>query len=224
LLLILGIVAFVGKVLLQNLSNARRHRADQPSAASWGGERYAVVTAQLALLATARALQHDLQHYAETATTNTIIGLASALQEATLTIRRYSDHWRYGTVHVQRVGTLDEAERAFNQAVGQERAKLSEELTTNIEGVRRQTPRRESAKADEGGQYLVVTLIVATGYPEFTEYRTPSLQDMEDTLQRLGTLLAADLLAVEVIWSPAGPDDTLTEDELLYEYAELSGL
>lgn len=223
-LVIFGIVALVGKVLLQNLSNARRNRAGQPSAGSWGGERYAVVTCQLALLATARTLQRDLQHYAETATTNTVVGLASALQEATMALRRYSDHWRYGTVHVQWVGTIDEAERAFNQAISQERAKLSEELTTNIEGVRRQTPRRGSPKADEVGQYLVVTLIVATGYPEFTAYRTPSLKDMEDTLQRLGTLLAADILALEVIWSPENPDDALTEDELLVEYPELSGL
>jgi uncharacterized membrane protein len=223
-LFILGIVAFVGKVLLQNLANARRSRTGQPSAGSWGDERYAVVTCQLALLATARTLQQDLQHYAETATTNTVLGLASALQEATMALRRYSDYWRYGRVHVQPVGTIDEAERAFNQAISQERAKLSEELTTNIEGIRRQTPRRESPTADEVGQYLVVTLIVATGYPEFTEFQTPSLKDMEDTLQRLGTLLAADLLALEVIWSPENPDDALTEDELLVEYPELSGL
>jgi uncharacterized membrane protein len=223
-LLILGIVVLVGKVLLQHLSSARRDRAGQPSAGAWGGERYAVVTCQLALLATARTLQRDLQHYAETATTNTVIGLASALQEATTALRRYRDYWRYGMVHVQRVGTIDETERAFNQAISQERVKLSEELTTNIEGVRRQTPRRESPEADEVGQYLVVSLIVATGYPEFTEYRTPSLNDMEDTLQRLGTLLAADLLGLEVIWSPENPDDAMTEDELLAEYPELSGL
>ena len=85
---ILGIVAFVGKVLLQKLSNARRNRAGQPSAGSWDGERYAVVTCQLALLVTARALQHDLQHSAKTATTNTVVGLASALQEATMALRR----------------------------------------------------------------------------------------------------------------------------------------
>jgi uncharacterized membrane protein len=223
-LLILGIVAFVGKVLLQNLANARRSRTGQPSAGSLGDERYAVVTCQLALLATARTLQRDLQHYAEAATTNTVIGLASALQEATMALRRYSDHWRYGRVHVQPVGTIDEAERAFNQAISQERAKLSEELTTNIEGIRRQTPRRGSPSADEVAQYLVVTLIVATAYPEFTELQTPSLKDMEDTLQRLGTLLAADILALEVIWSPENPDDALTEDELLVEYPELSGL
>ena len=95
---------------------------------------------------------------------------------------------------------------------------------SRIEGVRRQTPRRECPNADEVGQYLVVTLIVATGYPEFTAYRTPSLNAMEDTRQRLGTLLAADILGLEVIWSPENPDDAMTEDELLAEYPELSGL
>jgi uncharacterized membrane protein len=223
-LLTLGIVALVGKVLLQNLSSARRQRAGEPLTGALGSERYAVVTCQLALLAAARTLQRDLQHYAETATTDTVIGLASVLQEATMALRRCRDYWRFGLVRVQRLGTIDETERAFNQAISQERVKLSEELTTNIEGVRRQSPRRESPKPDEVGQYLVVTLIVATGYPEFAEYRTPSLNDMEDTLQRLGTLLAADLLGLEVIWSPENPDDAMTEDELLAEYPELSGL
>jgi len=223
-LLLFGIVALVGKVLLKNLANARRNHSGQPSGDSWGGERYAVVQCQLALLATARALQRELQHYAETATTNTVVGLATALQEATMALMRHQPYWRYGVVQVQRVSTIDEAERAFNQIVGQERAKLSEELTVNIEGLRRQTPRREGPNPTEVGQYLVVTLIVATGYPEFTAYPTPSLKDMEDTLQRLGTLLAADLLALEVIWSPESPDDALTEDELLAEYPELSGL
>ena len=222
--LILGIVVLVGKVLLQRLGNTRREGSGQASASSWGGERYAVLTCQLALLANARPLQYELQQYAETATTNTVAGLATALQEATMALMRHQEYWRYGVMHVRRAGTIDEAERAFNEAVSQERVKLSEELTTNIEGVRRQTPRQESPKPDEVGQYLVVTLIVATGYPEFTEYRTPSLKDMVDTLQRLGTLLAADLLALEVIWSPENPADALTEDELLAEYPELSGL
>jgi uncharacterized membrane protein len=120
--------------------------------------------------------------------------------------------------------SIDEAERAFNDAVNQERAKLSEELMVNVDGIRRQTPRRENQKLDEVGQYLVVTLIVATGYTGFTEYRTPSFKDMEAVLQRLGTLLTSDLLALEVIWSPENPNDALTENELLAEYPELSGL
>ena len=79
-------------------------------------------------------------------------------------------------------------------------------------------------KADEVGSYLVVTLIVATGYPNFTASRTPSMQEFEATLQRLGTLLASDILALEVIWSPENSDDALTEDELIAEYPELSEL
>jgi uncharacterized membrane protein len=141
-----------------------------------------------------------------------------------MALMRHSDYWRYATVQVQHAATLDDAERTFNQVVGQERAKLTEELTVNVEGVRRQASASESAPSNEVGQYLVVTLIVATGYPEFTTYQTPSPKDLEATLQRLGTLLTSDLLALEVIWSPENPDDTLTEDELIAEYPELSGL
>jgi uncharacterized membrane protein len=225
LLIILGIVALIGKIILQNLANARRDRIARGSTKVWGGgDRYAVVKLQLGLLATARTLQRELRHYANAATTDTVAGLAAALQDVVVALTRHSQYWKYGTVEVQRVGSLDEAERAFNQAVTQERGKLSEELTVNVDGLRQQTPMLERAPASEVGQYLVVTLIVATGYPEFTTSRTPSFKDMESTLQRLGTLLAADLLGLEVIWTPENPDDALTEDELIEEYPELSPL
>jgi uncharacterized membrane protein len=224
LLIILGIIAFVGRVLLRNLAAARRDRQELSPSAMLGGERYAAVKCQLALLSTARSLQRDLQAYASAATTDTVAGLAAALQDVAMALMRHGDYWRYGVVQVQHAATLDEAERAFNQLVSQERAKLSEERTVNIDGVRRQPSAPVSAPSDEVGQYLVVTLIVATGYPEFTAYQTPSPKDIEATLQRLSTLLTSDLLALEVMWSPENPDDTLTEDELIAEYPELSAL
>jgi uncharacterized membrane protein len=183
-----------------------------------------VVKCQLALLSTARSLQRELQTYANAATTDTMAGLAAGLQDAVMALMRHSQYWRYGAVQVQHAATLDDAERAFNQAVSQERGKLSAELTVNIDGIRRQPSAPEAASSSEVGQYLVVTLIVATGYPDFTSYQTPSLKDIETTLQRLGNLLTSDLLALEVIWSPENPDDALTEDELIAEYPELSGL
>ncbi len=224
LLIILGIVALVGKVLLQNLLTARRDRLGRLPEGRARGDGYAVVKWQLALLSTARSLQRELQDLARAAGTDTVAGLATSLQDAVTALERHREYWTHGSVQVQRVGGLDDAERAFNQAVNEERAKLSEEVTTNIDGVRRETPLKGSARSDEVGRYLVVTLIVAASYPEFKAYRTPSLQELEGTLQHLGTLLASDLLGMEVIWSPENPDDSLTEDELLEEYPELSGL
>ena len=224
LVLVLGIVVVLGKVLLQNLATARRYRPGRASAGQGRGERYATITWQLGLLSTARELQRELQALARSASTDTTTGLASALQDLTVALSRYRDYWKYGAVQVQHPGSLDEAERAFNLLVAQERAKLSAEVTVNVDGVRKQASTSAPTPVDEVGRYLVVTLIVATGYPEFTAYPTPSLQELEGTLQRLGTLLAADLLALEVIWSPENPDDTLTEDELLTEYPDLSRL
>lgn len=224
LLLILGIVALVGRVLLRNLAAARRDRQELSPLTSPGGDRYAVVKCQLALLSTARSLQRELQTFANDATTDTMAGLGAALQDGVMALMRHSDYWRYGAVHVHHAATLDDAERAFNRVVSQERAKLSEELTVNIDGIRRQASRAASAPSNEVGQYLVVTLIVATGYPEFTAYPTPSAKDFESTLQRLSTLLTSDLLALEVLWSPENPDDSLTADELIAEYPELSAL
>ena len=50
-----------------------------------------------------------------------------------MALMRHSDYWRYATVQVQHAATLDDPERTFNQVVGQERAKLTEELTVNVE-------------------------------------------------------------------------------------------
>jgi uncharacterized membrane protein len=201
LLVILGIVVILGRVLLKNLANARRDRLDGAPGQISGGERYAVVKCQLALLSTARSLQQELQTFASTARTDTLTGLASALQDVVMALLRHSDYWRYGVVQVQPASTLDEAERAFNQVVNQERAKLSEELTVNVDGVRRQVQGSARKPSEEVGQYLVVTLILATGFAAFTTYQTPSAKDIEQTLQRLSTLLTSDLLAVEVMWS-----------------------
>jgi uncharacterized membrane protein len=224
ILIILGIVVIVGRVLLRNLASARGDRADGAPTGAMSGERYAVVKCQIALLATARSLQRELQNFANTATTDTVAGLGAALQDVSLALLRYDQYWRYGAVRVQHAATLDEAERSFSQMVGEERGKLSEELAVNIDGVRRQSAAQVGANPQEVGQYLVVTLILATGYPEFTTLQTPSAKDIEATLQRLGTLLTSDLLAIEVIWSPENPDDSLTEEELIAEYAELSAL
>jgi uncharacterized membrane protein len=224
ILIIIGLVVIVGRVLLRNLATARRSQPDGALSPPLGEGRYAVVKCQIAMLSTAQALQRELQTLANTSTTDTVVGLAAALQDVVMAIRRYSQYWRYGAVQVQQAGTLDDTERMFNRLVAQERAKLSEELTVNLDGARRQAARRDSALSSEVGQYLVVTLVVATGYPAFEAYQTPSLKDIEDTLERLGTLLTSDLLALEVIWSPENPDDTLTEDELIVEYPELSAL
>jgi uncharacterized membrane protein len=224
LVIVLGLVALVGRILLQNLANARRDRTGRAATGSWGGERYAVVTCQLGLLSTARSLQRELRSAAQSAITDTTAGLAAALQEVVIALTRHSHYWKYGVVQVQRAGTVDEAERAFNLAVAHERAKLSEELTVNVDGVRRQMPSQSASPATEVGRYLVVTLIVATGYPEFTAHRTPTFKEMEATLQRLGTLLAVDLLGLEVIWTPEHADDALTEEELIADYPELSPL
>jgi len=224
LLIILGIVVVVGRVLLQNLATARRYRLGRASKGDAAGDRYAVITCQLGLFSTARSLQRELQDFAHAAVTDSVAGLATALQEVAVALTRHREYWKYGVVEVQRLPSIDEAERAFNQAVNQERAKLSEELTVNIDGVRRHASMQGSARPDEVGRYLVVTLLVATSYPELTSSRTPTAHELEGTLQRLGTLLASDLLGVEVMWSPENADDSLTEDELLAEYPELSGL
>ncbi|MEB3321991.1 MAG: DUF1517 domain-containing protein, partial [Synechococcaceae cyanobacterium] len=49
-------------------------------------------------------------------------------------------------------------------------------------------------------------------------------EDLRETLQRLGSVAAEDLLALEVIWQPEGAGEVLTTEELLTAYPELQHL
>ncbi len=218
------IILLMGGVIIYVVANDLRSRwrrgAGPPTVA------YSVVTLQLALFATARFIQEQLEELARGGRTDTPEGLAALLRETTVALARKPEFWRYARVTVVRPEVLDEAEGAFRRAVALERAKLSEELIVHVDEVRTERAWRPGAEQGLGEvpAYIVVTLIVAASRWRFDEPRHPRQGDIEALLLRLGSLPATRLLALEVIWSPADPRDALTEEELLVEYTDLQPL
>jgi uncharacterized membrane protein len=70
----------------------------------------------------------------------------------------------------------------------------------------------------------VVSIIVASRRPivQTTEVADPS--SLQGLLGELGGVPGNVLLGLEVIWTPADPDDALTRDDLITTYPELRSL
>ncbi|HEY0708577.1 MAG TPA: DUF1517 domain-containing protein, partial [Polyangia bacterium] len=77
---------------------------------------------------------------------------------------------------------------------------------------------------DEVLEYLVVTLLVATRAPIEGLKKLDDLAELDQVLRSLGGVPADVLLGLDVIWTPADPDDAMTEAELISTYPEMRSL
>jgi uncharacterized membrane protein len=191
-----------------------------------------VTKLQVGLLASARGLQAELNRIAETADTNTDAGRAEVLQEASLALLRHPEYWVYVGGSTQQA-RLNSAESEFNRLALAERSKFTEETLSNVNNqlkgnIARQEALPSSDELDnptrlitEGpGEYIIVTLLAAT----LGKYDLPALNsadDLRQALRQIGSISSDRLLAIEVLWTPQAPGDTLTSDNLLAEYADL---
>lgn len=180
----------------------------------------AVAQVQVGLLADARSLQTDLDRIARSADPSTASGRAQILQEATLALMRHPEYWVYGSAEAV-PGRLDSAEAKFNQFSLTERTKFTAETLSNYNNQLQQTPTSSLlTPANGSGEYIVVTLIAATlGKLELPKIN--SSQDLRSALSQIGALGGDNLLAIEVLWTPQAPGDTLTTDDILAAYPNL---
>ncbi|XP_071722498.1 FLUCTUATING-LIGHT-ACCLIMATION protein 1, chloroplastic-like [Rutidosis leptorrhynchoides] len=71
--------------------------------------------------------------------------------------------------------------------------------------------------------YMVITLLVAAE----GVHKLPSINssvELKEALQKLGSILSSQIMAVEVLWTPQSEKDTLSEQELLEDYPHLRPL
>ena len=81
--------------------------------------------------------------------------------------------------------------------------------------------------AEEGKEALelvVVTLVVASRTPLSNFKAVESPQDLEALLTELGSLSPDGLLGLEVVWTPADANDSMTETDVMTTYPELRGI
>ncbi|WP_121971287.1 DUF1517 domain-containing protein [Leptolyngbya sp. BC1307] len=187
-----------------------------------------VARLQVGLLAQARGLQADLNQIAETADTGSSAGLTKVLQETTLSLLRHPEYWAYADAESDQT-RLTGAEQAFNQLAIAERSKFTGETLSNVNAQISQAPDKkalggdgsESALAEAPGEYIVATVLVASQ----GKLKLPPISsqaDVRQALNQIGAVSSEQLMAVEVLWTPQVSGETLSADELIAEYPNLT--
>jgi uncharacterized membrane protein len=187
-----------------------------------------VAKLQVGLLSEARSLQTDLDRIASKADTNSSEGLTQVLQEATLALMRHPEYWIYAGSETQQA-RLEAAENQFNRLSLVERSKFTAETLSNVNNVLKQADAAkaalpaaggELALAQEPGEYIVVSILVATQ----GKLQLPAINsapDLRQALGQIGAIPSENLLAMEVLWTPQAEGDTLSAEDVVLEYPDL---
>ncbi|MBC8133939.1 MAG: DUF1517 domain-containing protein, partial [Deltaproteobacteria bacterium] len=196
--------------------------ADDGESAEISGRAY-VYRVQVALGRSARGIQDRMARFAAEGDTSTEAGLAALLQQTALELMREKDSIRAAAVDTSGPMSLTNAETKMNGLGLTERARFQVERVRGADG----HVRRSDAVAEEGKEaleFVVVTLVVATRTPLGKWKEIIHHSDLDPVLGQLGAVSAAGLLGLEVIWTPADPNDSMTETDLLTTYPDLRSL
>ncbi|MGK7941007.1 MAG: DUF1517 domain-containing protein [Crocosphaera sp.] len=193
---------------------------------SYNNPKVSVAKVQVALLASSRYLQKELDELAQTADTNTASGRGMVLQESSLALLRHPEYWVSGVTEGTTTG-IDSAEAKFNQLGLAERSKFSAETLSNVNNQLRESSQTqllegqgELSKFTESGEYIVVSIIVGVE----GKLNLPQINDVEtlkEALQQIAAMGSDRLLAIEVLWTPQAEGDTLSYEDLLVNYTNL---
>lgn len=195
------------------------HEDDEDQVQTLPGRAF-VTKLQLGLGRSARAIQERLDRFAAEGDTATEAGLARLLHQTSLELIREKDSIRYGAVETSGPMSLTNGETKLNSMALGERARFSVERVRGADGkVRRAAEAPQEAA--EVLEYLVVTLVVATRTALPGTGKVTDRAELEAALHALGTVSPEALLGVEVVWTPADPQDALTKSDLILSYPEL---
>lgn len=183
--------------------------------------KISVARVQVALLASAKDVQQDLEKLARKANlTSTNYGLCKILSETSLALLRNPDKTVYARSEWVRRSAAT-AEELYNRMSIEERSKLSEEVLVNTEGQISEKNNREHPK--DTGEYILVSILVAYD-PEVALPTVNSSDTLREALSKLGSLQPSDLIALEILWQPEGKNAVLSQEELISLYPQLNRL
>jgi uncharacterized membrane protein len=223
-------------VAVASIARAVRANRGGRSGYPWGGGyaaddepevmpgRAYVYKLQLALGRSARGIQDRLAEFAGEGDTTTEAGLAALLQQTSLELLREKDSIRYASTEARGPMSLTNAETAMNGVALGERSRFQVERVRVADG----RAARSTAPAEEGKEALelvVVTLVAATRAP-LSQFGASidGPEQLRALLAELGAVPADGLLGIEVIWTPADANDSMTETDVMTTYPELKSV
>ncbi|GLV46946.1 hypothetical protein TJA_01230 [Thermus sp. LT1-2-5] len=203
------VVVFLGLALVAFLMVRGLRQAGEGNGAS-------VARLRLALLHRPQ-VQQALRRLAQQADTTTAKGLSDLLDEAALLLLREEPAWRFARYEVE-TASEEEALARFDAWLLEERSKY-EETFRHFEGKMR-VAEAYRAKAEPGGRYLVVSLILADRRPLSAKHPL-GREGVKEALLALAGSTPFTLLAFYLSWTPEREEEALTEEELLLLYPDL---
>jgi uncharacterized membrane protein len=229
-LLLVGIVCLGAVMVVRSIRRASRRGAltyasnqDEVDDVAGSRDRSYVYKVQLGLGRSGRGIQKRLEEFASTGDTSSEAGLAELLRQTALELMREKDAVRYGLVEPGGPYSLTNGEAKMNGAAMAERSRFQVERVRGAEG----QVRRSDAAASVGSEaleFLVITVLVATRQPLGDLQKLEDRQGLEAVLSELGSVPASTLLGLEVVWTPADPEDSLTETDLMTTYPEMRSI
>jgi uncharacterized membrane protein len=223
LILAMFVFAYLGPII----TRLRGGRGGNKRAQLGGRLEVAVDVTRLQLGIDHRArkfVQDALMKLAKSGETKSKAGRRRLLEEAVRTLQAVEPAWLYAGANNARPMPPGKAREAFTQLADDARTSFRQELVRNVDGVATEAAAvGVSAKAHEGDGVVVVSVIVAARRDLF-DPRVERPGEITALLQRLGTLQSRELVAFEVIWSPAAEQDRMSTAELEARYPALVSL
>lgn len=222
------IVFLVGPIVLKAMAKSRRSSLGHGGPYSYGPPQHFVpnvdvTSLMVAIDARARArLQQKLDEMARTGDTATAAGRRRLLAAAIAAIEQERAAWAYVGSHDARPAPPAQAERTFTRMTGDLRSRFRHELVRNVAGAVDQRDAPESkARAEEGEGLCVVSFVAAAKRTLADLDGIADPNRFRQALRVLRTLSVAELVAFEVIWSPADESDRMSSAELEVLYPEM---
>jgi len=222
----------LGFIVIVIVAIARRVRT---STSSDGGGGYAaapaekcdVWLAQFGVQMAARDVQDTLENLASRTDAHNEDSLSYALRTLAQQLGERIAHVEYAAVRGSENMPMAKAEDQFQLWSGNERAKYNREVVRGeASGVRRQQKEWQTDGIhDEDGQlavaeFFVISVVLASRGVKLVRqiHGTADLTALIETLARVS---GDQLVALEVVWSPAARSDAMGRDDLTGRYPEL---
>lgn len=166
-------------------------------------------------------LQAHLKRLAETGDTRSPGGLAQLLSETVLALRRNELSWLYAAYKDEGGQAPQNAQPAFTRLAQDLRSRFQSEVVRGASGqLQQQDGPAVTAKANEGEGTVAVSIVLATRRP-MQGFQVQDATQIRAALADRGALQGAQLVALEVIWSPAAESDRMSTAELETVYPEM---
>jgi uncharacterized membrane protein len=194
-----------------------------PHGGGYAGPNAMYVTQlQLGLDWRARAqLQTQLENMAKSGNAGTAEGRSALLSETVLALRRNEISWLYAAYKDVGGHQPQNAQQTFQQLANEARSRFKHEVVRSVGAdVTNNDAPAMQARADEGEGTVVVSVILATRRP-LTGFVTPDAAHIKNALQDRSGILPQQLVALEVVWSPAADKDRMSTAELEQFYPEM---